>query len=326
MLSLILHRIRLLIILICLFPSNVYATTTSAGMNVSGEGSNYIFLYRGNDTALYDLMKDTYGSGLGWTAVCNGGGCVTGSYYVIGAVSHPSTGYMFMYTFDSDGNVAYPESGEYYYFTDETYPPVPTPVYSAAPTTAQQQRMDTALATVNAGNVGDTFEGTVTGDSNNIYIEQAGGISYINLLVLGNSNDINLKQDMTTGAHGYNETTIIGSSNDIDVLQEGSGNKAAFVTIGGSSNNAEVIQKGSGEHYAYLTINGSGHDASIIQEGSGNHDAVVTLDGSQPWNFDLNQSGSTDKTYSLPHTLTDGSSVNGTCSAIGGCNLTVNQN
>lgn len=313
-----------LIIVLCLYSSTVHATTTHAGMNVSGQGSDYIFLYRGNDIALYDQMQAA--GPVGWTAVCSSG-CVAGSYYTIGAVSYPETGYMYMYTFDADGNVMYPESGSWYTFTDEPYPPpAPTHEYSSSPTAAQQQRMDSALASVNAGGVGDTFEGVIMGNDNDIYIEQAAGISYIGLGILGNNNAVNIKQDMVPGAHAYNETIIIGDTNNLDILQTGSGNKAAFVNITGSGVDADIIQRGTGEHYLDLSISGDDHVASVLQEGSGHHKATVDLDGSQPWNFNLSQSGTTDKTYSLPHNMSDGSSASGTCSAVGGCNLIVNQN
>ena len=144
-------------------------------------------------------------------------------------------------------------------------------------------------------------------------------------MILGNTNSFTATQNMGAGVHAYNETAIIGNNNDVDLIQTGTGNKAAFINVTGDSNTASVTQKDSGEHFVQLDITGDNHTAAILQEGSGNHDARVELDGSQPWNFDLTQSGATSQTYTLPHMMSDGASVSGTCSAAGGCNLTVNQ-
>ena len=130
---------------------------------------------------------------------------------------------------------------------------------------------------------------------------------------------------MDPGAHAYNETVIMGNTNDVDLIQTGSGNKTAFINVNGGNNTASVIQKDSGNHFVQLDITGNDHAAAILQEGTGNHSATVVLDGSQPWNFDLTQSGATDQTYTLPHSMSDGSSVSGTCMAVGGCNLSVTQ-
>ena len=199
-------------------------------------------------------------------------------------------------------------------------PPPPTPVYSSSITTTQQNRINNALSP----GQGKTIDATIQGDNNDIFITQAGGAHYLQLGVTGNANTVTTDQSSTTARH-YAETNIIGNSNSVDILQSDDGNKAAFVTVYGNNNKATVIQKDSGQHYLQLDLLSDGHTATVLQEGSGDHNATVTLDGSQPWNFDLTQSGATDQTFSLPHTMSDGSSVSGTCMAVGGCNLTVNQ-
>jgi len=204
-------------------------------------------------------------------------------------------------------------------------PPAPTPVYgSSGLTTAQQIRMDAMLADANAGQ-GNTVEANIMGDSNDVYIDQAGAPSYINLMILGNNNSFNSTQSMDIGAHAYNETEILGDNNNVNLIQTGSGMKAAFINVTGNSNTASVTQKDSGEHYVQLDITGDSHSATILQEGSGNHEATVSLDGTQPWNFNLTQGGTNDQTFTLPHDMSDGSNVSGSCNAIGGCNLTVTQ-
>jgi len=200
-------------------------------------------------------------------------------------------------------------------------PPPPTPVYSSSITTTQQNRINNALSP----GQGKTIDATIQGDNNDIFITQAGGAHYLQLGVTGNANTVTTDQSSTTARH-YAETNIIGNSNSVDILQSDDGNKAAFVTVYGNNNKATVIQKDSGQHYLQLDLLSDGHTATVLQEGSGDHNATVTLDGSQPWNFDLTQSGATDQTYSLPHAMSDGSSVSGTCMAVGGCNLSVTQN
>jgi hypothetical protein len=201
----------------------------------------------------------------------------------------------------------------------------PTPVYgSSAPTTAQQSRMDSKLALANAGQ-GNTVEANIFGDDNLLNITQAGGPSYINLMILGNQNQFEATQNMSSGAMAYNETTIIGVNNDVELIQQGTGNKAAFIHVDGTGQNINVNQKDSGEHFVDLSVTGHDHTVGILQEGSGDKTATVVLDGSQPWNFDLTQSGPNQQTYTLPHGMSDGSAVSGTCAAVGGCNLTVVQ-
>jgi hypothetical protein len=110
---------------------------------------------------------------------------------------------------------------------------------------------------------------------------------------------------------------ISGDGNDLTIVQAGVGLSTTWVNMIGDSNTANISQKDSGNHNIFLDLIGNNHSATILQQGSGDHSAIVILDGDQPWNFDLTQSGATSQSYS--------SSTNGTCNAIGGCNLTVNQ-
>ena len=200
-----------------------------------------------------------------------------------------------------------------------------TPVYgSSGPTVAQQSRMN-AKAALAAQGQGNTVEADITGDDNDINITQAGGPGYINLLILGNTNAVDIEQNTSSGSLSYNETTIIGDTNDVDIIQKGIGDKATILTITGDSNDVDIAQHGLGDKFIDLEITGDDHTASIFQNGSGDHSARVELDGTQPWNFDLTQKGATDQSYTLPHSMSDGSSVSGTCNAIGGCNITVIQ-
>jgi hypothetical protein len=328
MLSLISRSLTSALVILC-FATSAMAATDTPVMNVSGQGSDYIFVYQGNDTATYADLSALGNSIIGWTATCTSGSCTVGDVLYVGGVGgNEHNDYLFLYTFDSDGNVVYPVSGAWYSF--EAPAAAATPVYgSSAPTTAQQSRMDAKLALAASGQ-GDTVEADIIGDDNLVNITQAGGISYLDLSITGNLNTFDSEQDVATGSHGYIEATITGNSNDVDILQkgravDGTGNKAAILTITGDSNTVDIEQRGLGDKFVDLEITGDDHTASIFQNGAGDHSARVALDGTQPWNFDLTQNGATSQTYSLPHSMSDGSSVSGTCAAVGGCNLTIIQ-
>jgi hypothetical protein len=329
MLSLISRSLTSALVILC-FATSAMAATDTPVMNVSGQGSDYIFVYQGNDTATYADLSALGNSIIGWTATCTSGSCTVGDVLYVGGVGgNEHNDYLFLYTEDADGNVAYPVSGAWYSFETTTAAPA-TPVYgSSAPTTAQQSRMDAKLALAASGQ-GDTVEADIVGDDNLVNITQAGGISYLDLSITGNLNTFDSEQDVATGSHGYIEATITGNSNDVDILQkgravDGTGNKAAILTITGDSNTVDIEQRGLGDKFVDLEITGDDHTASIFQNGAGDHSARVALDGTQPWNFDLTQNGATSQTYSLPHSMSDGSSVSGTCAAVGGCNLTIIQ-
>lgn len=328
MLSSILRSLSSALVILC-FASGAIADTDTPVMNVSGSGSDYIFVYEGNDYTTYADLAALGNSIIGWTATCTSGNCTVGDVLYVGGVGGNGNDYLFLYTEDASGNVAYPVPGAWYSF-EAPAAAAPTPIYgSSAPTTAQQSRMDAKLALANAGQ-GNTVEASIFGDDNLVNIIQAGGVSYLNLSITGSLNSFDSEQDLATGSHGYIEATIIGDSNDVDIIQkgravDGTGDKAAIVTITGDSNTVDIEQRGLGDKFVDLEITGNDHTASIFQNGAGNHSARVALDGTQPWNFDLTQNGATDQTYTLPHSMSDGASVSGTCAAVGGCNLTIVQ-
>jgi hypothetical protein len=201
-------------------------------------------------------------------------------------------------------------------------PPPATPVYSSGITKMQETRKNAALN----GIPGHVVDANVIGDNNDIYITQAIGRHVLSLDVQGNSNDATILQQGTNFAtNHYLESSIIGSNNSINIQQRDA-NKTAFVNVYGSQNTLSVNQSGTGNHYVDLTLVGDNHTASLVQAGTGSHAATVELtNNGGAWNFQLNQSGSTAKTYSLPHSMSDGSTVSGACNVSGGCNLIVNQ-
>ena len=200
-----------------------------------------------------------------------------------------------------------------------------TPVYSSGITGAQSTKRSSKLSDTAAH--GMEAHVNVTGNSNVIDIDQHDAEHYLELTIIGNSNTVDIDQDDTAGvATHFGDVVIDGNSNTLDLLQTGSGSKTAFIGVDGNSNTVDVIQKDSGQHYLQLDLIGDGHDATIIQEGSGSHDATIELEnGGGAWDFDLNQKGTTGKEYSLPHSMSDGSTTSGTCYVAAGCSLTVIQ-
>jgi hypothetical protein len=200
-------------------------------------------------------------------------------------------------------------------------PPPPTPVYSSGITTQQQTRK---INNLNLNPLGHNAQVNILGDDNIVNIQQIGGRHFVAVDVQSSVNNVEILQTSTVGARHYMEARVVGSNNDL-VLHQRDTSKTQFVEVLGNNNSVTAHQRGTGSHYLDVRIAGDNHTAGILQDGSGSHRATVYLDGSQPWNFNLNQNGSTGQTYSLPHTMSDGSAVSGTCSAIGGCNLTINQ-
>jgi hypothetical protein len=200
-------------------------------------------------------------------------------------------------------------------------PPPPTPVYSSGITPQQQTRKTNNL---NLNPLGNNAQVNILGDDNIINIQQVGGRHFVAVDVQGNVNNVEILQTSTINARHYMEARVIGSNNDL-ILHQRDTSKTQFVEVIGTHNSVTAHQRGTGNHYLDVRVTGDNHLAGIIQDGSGSHQATVYLDGSQPWNFNLNQNSSTGQTYSLPHGMSDGSAVSGTCSAIGGCNLTINQ-
>jgi hypothetical protein len=148
----------------------------------------------------------------------------------------------------------------------------------------------------------------------------------IKLEVQDSSNEITLLQQRTNlmTSH-YLESLIIGSNNTVNIQQRDSG-KTAFANILGNYNALSMTQAGAGNHFLDVALIGDNHTATLNQTGASNHAAIVELtNGGGAWNFQLNQTGSTSKTYSLPHSMSDESAVSGTYNVSSGCNLIVNQ-
>lgn len=200
-------------------------------------------------------------------------------------------------------------------------PPPPTPVYSSSITSAQTTRRNNNLAET----TGHNATVSIIGSDNTVSVQQIGGGHYASSTITGNFNSIDILQTTTVASRHYLETTIVGDLNTL-ILQQTDTVKNLFVNVNGTDTALSVNQTGLGNHYLDLALIGNDHVVSITQQGTGNHSATIELtNGGGAWNFSLTQTGSVDQVYSLPHGMSDGSTVSGICSTPAGCNLTVLQ-
>ena len=85
MLSSILRNLSSALLVLC-FATSVMAATGTPVMNVSGAGSDYIFVYQGNDTTTYADLSALGNSIIGWTATCTSGSCTVGDVLYVSSV------------------------------------------------------------------------------------------------------------------------------------------------------------------------------------------------------------------------------------------------
>jgi len=163
----------------------------------------------------------------------------------------------------------------------------------------------------------------VNGTNNSITVRQGDNVDDAgghrsSTNVVGNYNTMGILQenDGGIGSDGhYMEIDVAGNSNIMYMDQRDDGDKMLFLDVNGSSNDVDIIQQGTGEHFLDITA-GSNQTIDINQDGSGSHAATIDMSGYSS-TLDLDQTGSTDKTYSLTQT----------CTNLNGCGTTtINQN
>ena len=179
-----------------------------------------------------------------------------------------------------------------------------------------------------------TSSAAITGDNNNVDIDQLGNDNVLGIDVIGSSNDVDVIQNQDqraklsitgnsntanlnqsainyVGEH-YMSVIIAGNSNTLDLDQTETGNKKLFLDIDGS-NNVTVDQKGTGNHFSEITLTDS-HTVDVTQDGSGDHNATINLSGNQS-SVTLTQDSSTSQNYYLYQNCSQAS-----------CSATVTQN
>ena len=294
---------KILFALILLIASQVQAASVGAAMNVSGQGSDYIFVYRGNNPTEFDaLVAQGLGNLSGWKANCVSSGCTIPTL-TIDHATMPSADYLFLYT----NNL--PDSGQWYSFTSP--PPVLCCGGSAASFSPDSANTNRAQAFYNRTTNDSQVYISQIGNGNHIVVEQSGTknnqASYDGN---GSNNNVSINQSGNSATIvNYTDLKITGNNNTATINQQSTGGaKGAFVSISDSSNIVNLQQKDSGSHYAEIKLLNGNKQVDVLQQGSGSHMASITLSGA-PTSLSLSQTGSTQQFYSITHS----------CATTGGC-------
>ena len=320
---------------------------------VPGTGSQTLTFYNSSDDGFYMrinnqvVINDWQEQG---NAYYNGSGVITltgGQYYLLEAWYYENGGGAVAQLYwNQTGGITLVPTSSYYL----VQPAIPQ--YNSSITTEQQSRK-TSESLQRTSQSGNGIYIDQIGDNNNITIRQGitiTGKNRIELYANGNNNTLNLNQGYNTdgsipvseynnhyqylnlsGASNnittkqingnssvghFMETTISGNTNTVNSIQQGTGSKTLFLNVNGGSNGVTVNQKDGGQHYLDLSLTGNGHTVNATQEGAGNHAATINLTNSGgAATLNLNQSGSTNQTYS----------INQSCATAGGCVTTITQ-
>jgi len=151
----------------------------------------------------------------------------------------------------------------------------------------------------------------ISGTNNTLTVRQGDNVDDVgghrsSTNIVGDYNTLGILQqnDGGVGSNGhFMEIDVAGNSNVMYMDQKDDGDKMLFMDINGSSNDVDIIQQGTGEHFLDVTA-GSNQTIDVLQDGSGSHAATINMSGYTS-TLDLDQSGSTDKTYSLNQVCTN---------------------
>ena len=103
----------------CPYYNQSQAKSTTPGMNVSGQGSDYIFIFRGNNPEVFATLQANLDNMMGWMWECTSGDdCGDNQVGYIKDAVQQGDDYIFLYTEDVDGNVIMPQSGRWYEFIE----------------------------------------------------------------------------------------------------------------------------------------------------------------------------------------------------------------
>ena len=168
---------------------------------------------------------------------------------------------------------------------------------------------------------------TVNGSNNNIKAWQGKhesgnvdsdetGDNDVYWIVSGNSNNLaSYQTDDNSNGGLHIANYITGDSNDVKHTQRGAGDHKGFVEIQGDNNDVELLQRGNSDTQFADIVLDDGHTVDVYQR-YGSHTANIDLtNGGGGYNLDLDQTASTNQTYS----------ITGTCTNSNGCGLTINQ-
>lgn len=316
---------------------------------VPGTGSQTLTFYNSSDDGFYMrvnnqvVINDWAEQG---PTFYNGSGSITltgGQYYPIEVWYYENGGGAASQLYwNQTGTIALVPTTSY----TLTQPVVPQ--YSSGITSAQQARRNSET-TQRLNQYGNEIQIEQIGDNNNFTIRQGvtiGGKNRIELYSNGSGNTLNLNQGYTTsgtvvggdgnnhylylnmtgnnntiikqqsGISNFSETTVNGNTNNLTNIQQGNSNKILFQNINGNNNTVTTNQKDTGQHYLDINLTGNGHSVNAVQEGSGNHAATINfINSGGSSSLNMNQSGSTNQTYSIQQSCTNPS----------GCSTTITQ-
>jgi hypothetical protein len=103
----------------CPYYNQSQAKMTVPGMNVSGQCSDYIFIFRGNNPEVFATLQANLANLFDWMWECTSGDdCGDNQVGYIKDAVQQGDDYIFLYTEDIDGNVINPQSGKWYEFIE----------------------------------------------------------------------------------------------------------------------------------------------------------------------------------------------------------------
>jgi hypothetical protein len=297
-----------------LFTTTAYAVTIGPVMNVSGQGSDYIFVYRGNGPNEFDaLVAQGLGNLSGWTATCGPNQPCQGKTYIIDRATQPDPNYLYLYTTDRSGNVDWPDSGRWYIF--ESPAPPPTPLCcggSATPFNANPAFVNRVQQFVQSGTGDNKVSIEQIGNNNRVTVTQQGAKNSVSIYNNGSNNNIQTTQTTANSSiANVAELNLNGNNNVVNYTQQSTGGvKGTTSIVSGNNNTVNVQQKDTGNHYLELSLSGGNKTVDILQQGTAAHMANITLNGGATA-ISTTQSGSTAQSYSITHTC-----ANISCAAI----------
>jgi hypothetical protein len=303
-----------------LFSLRADATTIGPAMNVSGQGSNYIFVYRGNNQAEFDALATIGINNLsGWLASCTSPECSGTTYIVDHATLNGD--FLYLYTSDGNGNIAWPDSGRYYSFNN---PPVTTVTNSQGSSLSMTTGPGTSVITqgqqvkitlhqnytapnklIHIDQIGDNniitidqkghgeINLTMQGNTNTTNINQGGigiGQNQIKMNTLGDTNTVSVNQGRSAngtpaGSNGhYAETDIVGTNNSMTLQQNNTGGVGGHfmsTSIYGNQNSIVAKQNDNGNKIMFIDVSGNSNVADIVQKGTGQHYLDLKMNGAQ---------------------------------------------
>mgnify|MGYP001216675590 CR=1 FL=1 len=136
-------------------------------------------------------------------------------------------------------------------------------------------------------------------------------------IVSGNNNTLESYQTDDNGNGGQHIANYItGDNNDVKHTQRGAGDHQGFIEINGDNNDVTLSQRGNtDDQFADIKLD-DGHTVDVFQR-YGSHTTNIDLtNAGGAYTLDLDQTGTTNKTYNLT----------GSCTNANGCGITIVQN